>query len=169
MNNLKYIKVNRNNKEIAFDIQKTIWKDNPDYNNFIDKSENSKEDYISFIVYKNNSPIGITGVYVEDIDKTTIWLDWYGILPEYRNKGYGRTVLLDTIKYCKNLNKFEYFRIETNFWEGRPAISLYDDVMHYKENYTIEGHTNCLIYTYSFNGIKNLWDNKYLGLNEYYN
>lgn len=166
--NLKYQKVTNDNWEIAFNIQKILWPNTPDYNNFIDKSNNSKDDYISFIVYNNNTPVGITGFYVENIDKKTIWLDWFGILPEFRNQGLGKKVLINTINYCKKLNKFEYFRAETTFWEGRPAISLYDDVMHFKEHYTIEGQNNSLIYTFSFNGEKELWNNRYLDLNQYY-
>ncbi len=81
-------------------------------------------------------------------------------------------MLLDTIKYCKDLNKFEAFRLETTYYENRPALFLYDKVMHMKEDYTIEDtdtiKNNTIIYSYSLNGKLKLWNNKYLGLREYY-
>ena len=170
--NLKYEIVTTENIDIAFEIQKELWPEEPDYNNFLTKSQNYRDYKVSFIVYKDNLPIGITGVFVEEIDKETIWLDWYGILPKYRNNGYGKQILLDTINYCKSLNKYEYLRLDTTFWEGRPAIYLYDEVMTFKEKYTAEDEEkshNWYIYTYSLNGKKEPWGNRYLGLCEYYN
>lgn len=93
-------------------------------------------------------------------------------LPEYRRKGYGKKVLLDTIQYCKELKRYDVFRVETTYYESKPAIFLYDKVMQMKENYTIEdtdtikNHT--IIYSYSLNGKLELWNNRYLGLKEYY-
>lgn len=168
---LKYEQVTINNIEIAYDIQKNEWKDSPDKDNFIRKSSNLKEDNVSFIVYYKNIPIGITGVYSENIDKNSIWLDWFCIIPEFRNKGFGKQVLIDTINYARSLNKYSYFRAETTYWEGRPAISLYDNVMHLKEKYTAEDtgkNKVTLIYTYCFTEKKDYWNNKYLGLNDYY-
>ena len=103
----------------------------------------------------------------------TIWLDWFAILPQFRKMGYGKKVLLDTINYCKQLKRYKSFRIETTYYENRPALFLYDKVMHYKENYTAEdtkyNKTQTLIYTYVLNGKLEPWNNKYLGLREYYN
>ena len=171
-NILKYIKVNNENFEIAYNIQKQIWTDEPDYNNFQNKVKSIKEDNISWIVFYDKYPIGITGVFTEIFDSETIWLDWFGILPEYRNKGFGKKVLSDTINYCKKLGQYEYLRLDTTYWEGRPAIYLYDRVMTFKEKYTaedIEVSNNWWIYTYSLKGNNEFWNNKFLGLSKYYN
>lgn len=168
---IKYQKVNKENFQTAYNIQKQIWEDEPDYENFKNKSQSNADDNISWIVSYNDLPIGITGVFTEDFDKKTIWLDWYGVLPEYRNKGFGKKILLDTIDYCKKLNKYEYLRLDTTYWDGRPAISLYDKVMSFKEKYTIEDKEkshNWWIYTYSLKGKKELWNNRYIGLSRYY-
>ena len=88
-----------------------------------------------------------------------------------RQKGFGKKILLDTIEYCKKLNKYEYLRLDTTYWEGRPAILLYDKVMTFKEKYTIEDKetsNNWWIYTYSLKGKKEFWNNKYLDLSNYY-
>lgn len=168
---IKYFKVNKDNFEIAYDIQKQIWKDEPDYENFKNKSQSNDISNISWIILYNNEPIGISGVYTEDFDKETIWLDWYGVLPKYRNKGFGKKILLDTIDYCKKLNKYEYLRLDTTYWEERPAIYLYDSVMTFKEKYTVEDidfSHNWWIYTYSLNGKQEFWNNRYIGLSEHY-
>lgn len=168
---LSYKKVDNNNYKIAFNIQKQLWPDETDLRNFIDKANDTREDNISFIVYLDEKPIGITGVYKEDIDDDSLWLDWFGILHEYRGRGYGKKVLLDTIDYCKKLNNYEYLRLDTIYWDGRPAIYLYDNVMTFKEKYTKENNDdfkNCWIYTYSLNGKNELWNNRFLGLTDYY-
>lgn len=165
---IKYIKVVKENVEIAYDIQKNVWKEEPDKENFIKKSNNPKDDNIAFIVYYKNIPIGITGVYTEDIEKDSIWLDWFCVKEEYRNRGFGEQILLDTIEYAKNLGRFLYFRVETTYWEDRPAVALYDKIMPLKEYYTAENSKNTLIYTYNFTDKTELWNNKYLDLNNYY-
>lgn len=168
---LKYVQVTNENFEIAYNIQKEQWKNEADKENFIDKANNFKTDNISFIVYYKDIPIGITGVYTEDIDKDSIWLDWFCIVPEYRKMGLGEQILRDTIEYARGLNKFLYFRIETTYWEGRPAVLLYDKVMNMKEKYTVESKNSdkiTLIYTYNFTDKTEYWNNRYLGLNDYY-
>lgn len=169
---LTYKKIDKKNIDTAYNIQKKIWPDDPDYNSFLDKIENPGDDNVSFLVYDKENIIGITGVYVEDEDNESIWLDWFTILPEYRKKGYGKRVLLDTIDYCKKLNKYLYFRLDTTYYKNRPALFLYDKVMHLREDYTAEDtkekKNNYLIYTYALKEKIKPWNNRYLGLKEYY-
>ena len=167
---LKYIRVTNENLEIAYSIQKDQWQDFPDKENFIGKANNPQRDNVSFIVYYKDTPIGITGIYTEAIDKYSIWLDWFCVVPEFRKRGFGEQILRDTIEYAKGLGNFLYFRVETDYWEGRPAVALYDKVMGVKEEYTVEeSHTDVtLIYTYNFTDKCELWNNRYLGLNDYY-
>lgn len=170
--NINYKKITKNNIDIAYSIQKSIWPESPDYDIFLDKINNPSDNFISWLVYHNSDIIGITGVYVEDLDNESIWLDWFAILPQYRKKGYGRKVLLDTINYCKKLKKYSYFRIDTTYYENRPALFLYDEIMELCENYTVENtddqNYKYLIYTYALHGKIKPWNNRYLGLNEYY-
>jgi len=164
---IRYEQVTTDNMDLAFNIQKNEWKDNPDKENFLDKAIND----VSFIAYYNNVPIEITGVYTENIDKESIWLDWFCVVPEFRNRGFGKQILEDTIDYVRDLREFLYFRVETTYWKGRPAVSLYDKIMQIKEKYTLENDNKnnpTLIYTYCFTGKCELWNNRYLGLNNYY-
>ena len=171
---IRYIKLDSENINLAYDIQKTIFKDDPNYANFLSKLNNEDKFETCFIVYFEDNPIGITGTYLEDIDSKSIWLDWYGVLEEYRRQGFGKQILLDTINYCKSLNRFDYFRLDTTYWENRPVIKLYDDIMHLREEYTIEDTDtikhNWLIYTYNLRENKNIepWNNRNLYLNEHY-
>lgn len=108
------------------------------------------------------------------MDDESIWLDWYGILSEYRGNKLGENILLDTILFCKEFNKFKYFRLDTTFYEGRIAINLYDKIMNLKEEYTAEDTKtikhNWLIYTYALDSTNDIkpWNNEYLGLDKYY-
>lgn len=94
---LKYKLLNLENLETAYNIQKEIWPDDPDYNDLYDKATNTADDNCFFLVYDNDNLIGITGVDVDDRFLDTIWLDWFVIFPEFRRKGYGKKVLQDTI------------------------------------------------------------------------
>lgn len=171
--NLNYIQINSNNMKLAYEIQKKTWPEDPDYEDLYDKAVNPTDDNCFFLVYDKNNLIGITGVDVFQEYPDTIWLDWFTILPDYRQRGYGKKVLLDTIEYCKSLKRYKSFRVETTYYENRPALFLYDKVMQAKEDYTIEDteelKTQTLIYTYSLNGKLELWNNRYLGLKNYYN
>lgn len=170
--NLTYVPLSLDNFDIAYKIQTETWPKDPDYNDLYDKAVNTKDDNIIFLVYDKNNLIGITGVDVFREYPDTIWLDWFTILEKYRKKGYGTKVLLDTINYCKQLKKYDAFRVEVTYYKKRPAIYLYNKIMQVKEEYTVEdtksNKTNTLIYSYSLNGKLKLWNNRYLGLREYY-
>lgn len=172
---IQYVEVDQDNLEIAYEIQKTIWTSEPDYQSFYRKIAYPDIYEKFFIVYFDNQPIGITGTYTEDFDLESIWLDWYGILPEYRGNGYGKIILLDTIRYCREFKQFLYFRLDTTYWENRPAVCLYDKVMDLKEDYTIEDTETekhgYLIYTYNLKrtGYTKPWNNRFIGLVEHYN
>ncbi len=171
LSDLDYKVVDKNNIELAYNIQKSVWPEDPDYNDFLDKVNNTSSSNASWLVYHDDNVIGLTGVYTEDIDDKSIWLDWFCIIPQYRGNGYGEQVLLDTINYCKKL-EYLYFRVDTTSYENRPAIFLYDKVMDLREDYTIEDteeeKNQYLIYTYALKGKVKPWNNRYLGLNEYY-
>ena len=141
--NLKYKILNLEDLDVAFKIQKETWPDDPDYEDLYDKATNPKDNNCIFLVYDKDVLIGITGVDVYDKYPDTIWLDWFTILSEHRRKGYGKKVLLDTIHYCKKLNKYNFFRVDTTYYENRPALILYDKIMQLKK----------LLY-FSFSGTK---------------
>ena len=172
---IKYIKVNLDNIDLAYNFQKKEWPNEPDYETFKNKSINGNERNINFIAYINDTPIGITGIYEEDIDPTSLWLDWFCVDKSFRGKGFGKQILLDTIEYCKQFDEINYFRIDTQLKKDRESTMLYLETMDFIEKYTIEdseiinhGHyicTKCLKPNILFKP----WNNRYLGLTEHYN
>lgn len=133
------------------------------------------DDFVSWLVYDDDKLIGLTGVFAFDDDEAgyddgkSIWMDWFGVLKEYRRRGYGREILNWTIEYCRKLGRFKFFRLDTEFWEGRPALKLYDDVMDCRETYTAEdpegGSYNWLIYSKCLGDDElELWNNHNLDL-----
>lgn len=174
MTKLEYKKVDYNNIEIAFNFQKNEWPNDQDKNSFLEKIGKNDPKNVNFIVYFNNVPIGITGVYQEDCDNKSLWLDWFCIDKKFRGNGYGKQILLDTINYCKQFKDIDYFRVESNLRRGRESSWLYIEVMDFIEKYTIEdtddkkyGYyicTKCLNRDLKYQP----WNNKYLGLNELY-
>lgn len=133
------------------------------------------DDFVSWLVYDGNELIGLTGVFVFDTNEAgydggkSIWMDWFGVLEKYRGHGYGREILNWTIEYCRKLGRFKFMRLDTEFWEGRPAIRLYDEVMDYGEAYITEdppeGSYNWWIYSKCLtNDTLERWDNRNLDL-----
>ena len=175
INNLKikYVKVDLNNIDIAYNIQKSEWPNDMDYETFKNNAINGNEKNINFIAYLGDKPIGITGVYEEVIDKFSLWLDWYCVAKEYRGKGLGKQILLDTIEYCKKFEDIDFFRVESNLRIDRESTNLYLKTMDFIEKYTIEDNENfngCYICTKCLkSNIKYIpWNNRFLGLNEHY-
>lgn len=174
MEKLKYIKVTAKNLDIAYQIQANEWPSDKDYENFVETAKLNDAKNINFIVYCGKKPIGITGVYTEENDKRTMWLNWYCVVPEERGKGYGRQILLDTIEYCKKFDDIDYFRIDTSFNIKRASSRLYLQVMDIIEKYTAEDDENYKSGNYICS--KRLkddidyipWNNRNLHLREYY-
>lgn len=54
-----------------------------------------------YIVYLENIPIGVTGIYSYNEYPEDAWLGWFGILEEYRNNGYGGIILDKTIELAR--------------------------------------------------------------------
>lgn len=171
---IKYVRMELPNFKLAYEIEKQIFPTDPDYQGFYHKAMDPQLYDTCYLVYLEDNLIGITGTYIEDFDPESIWLDWFGILPEYRRKGYGKTVLLDTIYYCQQFSNFEYLRLDTTYYENRPALFLYDKVMDLKEDYTIEDTETdkhqYLIYTYNLKrtGYTKPWNNRFIDLVEHY-
>lgn len=176
MNNktINYIKVDLNNIDIAYNMQKNEWPDDKDYFAFEDTAKNGDDKNINFIAYIENNPIGIIGVYQENIDPKSLWLEWFCIDKKYRGKGYGKQMLLDIIEYCKQFDDIDFLRLESNLSIERESTNLYLKVMDFIEKYTIEkseDYNGYYICTKCLKPNTNYipWNNRFLGLNEYYN
>lgn len=163
---LRYVEIVESNILFATQIEMTIFPGMCGYLSYR-KAYEKGEPY--FLVYFNNNAIGITGLYQEERlgEKNTVWLGWYGILPEYRKLGLGKTILLDSIEEAKKRG-FDTFRLYTSVKNCPVACKLYDKVMDIGEDYTLE-ETEMLrkVYSKSLTNKKVVnWNNRYLYLTE---
>ena len=79
LHGLKYLAIDLNNLNKAYKIQKETWPDDSYYDDLYDKAVNKKDDNCFFLIYNNETLIGITGVNVFEEYPDTIWLDWFTI------------------------------------------------------------------------------------------
>lgn len=166
---LEYELIDNNNINLATSIQYTIFADACAYLHYkYSIDENYKEEKY-YIAKYNNIPVAITGLYAQDnIDNETIWLGWFGVLPEFRSKGIGKQVLLDTIEQAKQTGK-KYLRLYTNDDGMSSARPLYRSVMQLYEKYNNRDdynyNGNCLIYTYSLcNEPPKKWNDRFANI-----
>lgn len=168
---LEYELINNDNIELATSIQHTIFPDECAYLHYKYAVETDYKRNRYYIIKNNNIPVGVIGLYINDeIDPDSIWLGWFGILPEFRSKGIGRKSILDIIEKAKKYNK-KYFRLYTNDSGDSTARPLYRSVMQIFEKYDnaddYNYNGNCLVYSYSLCNEKvKLWDNRFMNLKE---
>lgn len=170
---IRFKKIISDNLEIACKIQNEIFPKEDARQNFIEqinKDPYRKEmDY--YIVYLDETPIGVTGIYSYNEYPTDAWLGWFGILEKYRKSGYGGKVLDMTITIAKEKG-YKTFRLYTDEY-AKAAHKLYESRGLMKELYDRDDdkdeYFKADIYIYSIsltNEKVELWNNKFLGLKE---
>ena len=162
---MEFVKITKLNINQATDIQLNIFKDKKEcaylhyLNSFI-----SKKDY--YIVFKENQPVGITGLYIDEFtqEQGVVWLGWFGVLPENRNKGLGSEILIETLKLAKKkgFNTLRLYTSKDNF----SACKLYNRIMDFCEDYTQENIDGAVVYSKSLreNQTAVKFNNKFLNL-----
>lgn len=171
---LKYIPITKDNIDFAAKIQKEIFPEESAYQHYKWTIEQNCSYQKYFLVYEKDQIIGVTGHYTnEPLEETnSLWLGWYGVLPEKRNQGYGTKILKDTLELANQLStKFpiKYFRLYTDISENKQALHIYDKYMDIKEMYhnpeDINYNGNCIIYSKSLTQEQvTKWNNKFLNL-----
>jgi len=132
---MKLIKITENNTEYAIRIQNELFPDEDGRTNF-EESLEADFDYDYYLLYDDETCLGIIGLYNFGEDKDSAWLGWFGIKKEFRRKGYG----------SEALKAFEEMAIEKGYRFAR----LYTDaenndvaIAFYKANgYTAEKYDN---------------------------
>lgn len=166
---LEYEIIDESNINLATSIQHTIFPDECAYIHYKYAIDTNYATNIYYIIKWNKIPVGVIGLYSEN-DEESIWLGWFGVLPEFRSKGIGRKSILDMIEKAKKSDK-KYFRLYTNDDGNSPARPLYRSVMQICEKYNNENdynyNGNCLIYSYSLiNEEVKPWNNRFMNLKE---
>ena len=173
---MKLEKVDFSNYKIAIEIQHNIFPNEDgtinilaslDRDLFIERTGiNYLDDHVKYyLAEKDSKYVGITGLYNYNDDTLNAWIAWYGILPEYRNKGLGDELLKMTISLARD-NGFKYIRLYTDILENAEAIKLYEKNGFIKEKYLGEKlDYDCWVFSKSLSGEEvTLWNNKNLFL-----
>lgn len=89
---LEYELIDNNNINLATSIQYTIFSTACAYSHYRYSIDTNYKTETYYIVKYNNMPVAVTGLYIRDeIDNESIWLGWFGVLPEFRSKGIRKT------------------------------------------------------------------------------
>ena len=167
---LKYEEVTYDNLDIAIRIQNEIFPDENGKENYIEGITNDpyRKEMINFIVYDENTPIGVVGLYSYNEYPEDAWLSWFGVLEQYRNKGYGSKIF-DFFEKL-SLNKgYKAIHVYTDD-EFDSAISLYNSKGMISENYmneleSDEINNGTIVFSKSLTLEKTQrWNNKFLQL-----
>lgn len=146
---IKYIKVSKNNLNTAIIIQNKIFPSEDGSLNLklaVDKKlikkvfgdvKKYRETSDYWLCQVNNNFIGITGIYSYFEYPHDAWLGWFGILPEFRKKGYGEKILLWTMSESKKRG-FIDFRLYTDLDDNDKAVNLYRKIGMLEEFYITE-------------------------------
>lgn len=170
---IRFVRISNDNLELACNIQNNIFPEEDARQNFIEQINHDpyRKEMDYYIVYFENEPIGVTGIYSYHEYPNTAWLGWFGILDNYRKNGYGGIVLDKTIELARKKG-YKEFRLYTDEY-ATSAHKLYESRNLIKEQYDNPGDKDEFfiadVYIYSISLTDkpiDLWNNKILGLKE---
>ena len=128
-----------------------------------------KSRYLRYGVQPDNEiPIGVVGLYSYNEYPNDAWLSWFGVLENYRQKGYG-SKMFDFFEKLALNKGYTSIRVYTDN-EFDKAILLYEKKEMIKEFYkndleNEEINNGTIIYSKSLTKEKTeKWNNKFLGL-----
>ena len=173
---LEYELIDHNNVALAIKIQNNIFPNENGAINLIcsfDKELKKKlygdqwRETTNFYMCKlDGMPVGITGIYIYYEYPEDGWCGWYGVLPEFRGKGYGRQILDWTINQAREMG-LKSFRLYTDLEDNNTAVELYRKIGMIEEPYLAEdlGSDKIFIFSKSLTSDKTeKWDDKMLFL-----
>lgn len=168
--NLRYVEINSENLELAVKIQNTIFPLEDGRQNYIEgiNKDSYRKEMINYIVYENEIPMGIVGLYSYNEYPFDAWLSWFGVLQEYRQKGYGSQIF-NFFEKLSSEKGYTSIRVYTDS-EFDKAMLLYEKKEMIKEFYkneleSEEINLNTIIYSKSLTKENTKkWNNKFLDL-----
>lgn len=170
---MEFIELDEQNLEQAIKIQNEIF---PVENGSQDIRDSlySRPEYYSVLRYWlpkiGDEIVGICGVYSYTEYPRDAWLGWFGVLEQYRRKGYATQIMNFCMQKAKEMG-FDTFRLYTDEQDNINAVKLYQKLGMISEVYDNpeDNHfeiSKTLIFSKNVTGDKTtLWDNKNLYLN----
>lgn len=129
---MNLIPIDESNIDIARKIQNELFQDDAYIDYLKSTFHITKDKYWLLEVDGHN--IGISGLYSLNIDPTSAWLGWFGILPEYRRAGWGSLALILFEAEALRLG-YKYSRIYTARNNNDVAKSFYQKNEYVEEHY----------------------------------
>lgn len=174
-NNINLKKITKENLSLACQIQNKIFPNEDGTVNYIEAVEKNpyRKELDFYIAYDKDTPIGVTGIYSYNEYPEDAWLSWFGLLPEFRKKGYGGIIFDKTVELAKEKG-YKNFRLYTDetfcnargLYAKKGMIAEVYDNPDDKDPFFPEDMPT-FIYSMSLtNKPVDLWDNKLLGLRE---
>ena len=168
---LKFVAVTQENLHLAQKVQKNVFP--KEYqNDTLENSLYSNPEYLSqfWLVKKGKKFIGLTGIYFYPQYPKDAWLNWFGVIPEFRRKGYGRKIFNRTYAYARRLG-FDNFRLYTDAKDNKNTLAFYRSLKMKEEKYlpSQDDFTDILIFSKSCHPFKKRipsWGSKYLYIQE---
>ena len=168
--------VNFDNYRNAIDVQKTIFPTEDGTINILASLDRElfisttglpyPDDGVKYYLARNdNVIIGIVGLYCEKSYPKDAWIGWFGVLPEFRQQGFGKKMLQFATELAQK-QSYKTIRLYTDPNENQNAISLYEKLGFIGEKYTAEKlDYNCHIYSKSLTNLPvEPWNNRPLNL-----
>ena len=123
----------KNDLSLIIKIQKELF---PEHSAKINYEESlvGKTDNEYFLIYVANECIGILGIYHYPSDYENAWLDWFGILKQYRRKGHGSKIIRHFESIAKERG-FKFAHLYTDKYINDAAISFYKSLGYVSEDY----------------------------------
>lgn len=167
---LKYVEVDWDHLELAVKIQNEIFPLENGRQNYIEGITHDpyRKEMINYIVFNEDVPIGVVGLYSYHEYPKDAWLSWFGVLPEYRGQGFGSQIF-DFFERLSLEKGYTSIRVYTDD-EFDKAISLYEKKEMISEPYSNELESDAInsetiIFSKSLTKKKTKkWNNKFLGL-----
>jgi len=177
MPKVRLVAIDSKNIKLAAKIQYNIFRDSNSvgYADYLEEVNNNNivgNDWCKdFIIYHKNIPVGVIGLFKYGKYPENIWLNWFGVLPEYRVKGYGTAALFKIIKLARMYNA-NNFRLFTYALWYKDAQNIYRKTMQLEEDYTNENDIEylkkqgeCKIFSISLvDKVAKAWNNKFINV-----
>ncbi len=169
---LNYIVVNKENIDLAIKIQNIIFPDEDGKKDLLDSiGKHSYKELVWWIMYYENEPTGIVGLYSFNKYPDDAFMGWYGILPNVRGKGYGEESFDFFEEYARK-HGYKNIRLYTDDVINFEATKLY-----YKKGMISEEYRNpkdiifskgkIVIFSKSLtDNLVKKWNSKYIGISE---
>lgn len=126
---MQYKPVCKENLVVAIQIQKALFPQEEGKQDLIDSMNHTQPPHQflqkHWVAYLEKQPVGIVGIYAYKAYPKDAWLGWYGVLQEFRKRGFGKEIFEFAKNEAVKLG-FENLRLYTDEEDNYIATKLYE-------------------------------------------